>query len=166
MKTILISTALAKLEGKVWLAIHFDAQGIYKVEYHTRMPRKTEEALSAEEAKVAKKITSELSRYARDPHHRFNLPLMPQGTAFQQKVWRFMQTIPVGETRTYGDAAHMLNTSPRAVGGACGANPLPLFIPCHRIVGKNHLGGFAHQRGGAMIALKTELLIHEGVPLH
>ncbi len=74
----------------------------------------------------------------------FDLPLRPQGTAFQQAVWQAMTRIPFGATRTYGEVATELGSSPRAVGGACGRNPIPVIIPCHRIVGtKGALTGYS-----------------------
>lgn len=74
----------------------------------------------------------------------FDLPLAPPGTAFQKKVWDVMNTIPFGQTLTYGEVATRLGTSPRAVGLACGRNPIPIIIPCHRILGSNgSLGGYS-----------------------
>jgi len=82
-----------------------------------------------------------------------------EGTEFQQAVWREMQKIPRGQTRTYGEIATAIGRpkAVRAVGSACGANPLPLFIPCHRVVAKNGLGGF-----GSGLPWKKLLLELEG----
>lgn len=92
----------------------------------------------------------------------FDLPLHPAGTPFQQRVWRHLQTIPYGTTRTYGAVAAALNTSPRAVGAACGRNPLPIVIPCHRVVGSgDSLVGFS---GGEGLETKTALLSLENAP--
>lgn len=89
--------------------------------------------------------------------------LMPHGTAFQQRVWQFLQTIPYGQTRTYGEVAKQLNTSPRAVGNACRRNPIPIFIPCHRIVGQNQIGGYAGDNNHSPLHnIKSLLLKHEG----
>lgn len=94
---------------------------------------------------------------------RFDLPLKPTGTAFQQHVWKSMLKIPYGRTRTYGELASMLNSSAQAVGGACGRNPLPILIPCHRVVATNGaLGGYS---GGGGLETKTALLRLEGVQL-
>lgn len=72
------------------------------------------------------------------------LPLKPHGTAFQQRVWRALGKIKAGQTKTYGQLAKALKSGPRAVGAACGANPLPIFIPCHRVLGaKGQLGGYS-----------------------
>jgi len=91
----------------------------------------------------------------------FDLPLSPTGTDFQKAVWREMQAIPYGETRSYGDVAKTLNSAARAVGGACGHNPIPIIIPCHRIVGSGgKLGGFS---GGEGVETKQSLLHLESV---
>ncbi len=89
-----------------------------------------------------------------------DLPIEISGTPFQEKVWRYMLTIPYGEVRTYGQAARDLNSSPRAVGGACGANHLPILIPCHRIVGSN--GKMTGYSGGEGVETKKMLLRIEG----
>lgn len=84
------------------------------------------------------------------------------GTAFQQRVWQALQQIPAGETRRYGELASALNSSARAVANACRANPLPILIPCHRVVASNGLGGYMGHRDGEMVAIKQWLLHHEG----
>ena len=74
---------------------------------------------------------------------RFALPLAPRGTPFQHRTWDAILAIPVGESRTYGELARRLVTAARAIGQACGANPIALIIPCHRVVGSlGALGGF------------------------
>ena len=88
------------------------------------------------------------------------LPIVvPEGELLQQAVWRIMLEIPAGETLSYGTVAKRLGADPRAVGQACGANPLPILIPCHRIVGVDGLGGYSGAGGGAT---KRFLLRHEG----
>lgn len=87
------------------------------------------------------------------------LPLDPGGTAFQARVWAEMRKIPAGQTRTYGDIAKALKSSPRAVGTACGANPIPILIPCHRVVGQKSLGGYTGDGG---LETKSDLLRLEG----
>ena len=89
----------------------------------------------------------------------FDLPLAPRGTVFRQKVWAAMQAIPYGQVLTYGDVARMLDSGPRAVGGACGANPIPVIIPCHRIVGGGGSAGGYSGFGG--LETKGWLLRHE-----
>jgi len=86
----------------------------------------------------------------------FSLPIKPHGTDFQQKVWQTIQAIPYGETSTYGDIAKTLGSAARAVGGACGRNPIPILIPCHRVLGANgNLGGYSGEGG---LETKTALL--------
>jgi methylated-DNA-[protein]-cysteine S-methyltransferase len=85
----------------------------------------------------------------------FDLPLMPAGSPFQRRVWAAMQQIPHGQTRSYGELAMEVGSAPRAIGGACGRNPIPIVIPCHRVLGRNGLGGYS---GGAGLATKRRLL--------
>ncbi len=112
---------------------------------------------------LAAQVCAQLSAYLSDPDFRFDLPLAPAGTAHQEKVWRAMRAIPRGKVRTYGEIAKQLHSSPLAVGQACGANPIPIVIPCHRIVGKSGMGGFANHRDGYFLGIKRWLLTHEGV---
>jgi methylated-DNA-[protein]-cysteine S-methyltransferase len=112
---------------------------------------------------LAERACRQLQRYFADAEFRFALPLAPAGTAFRRKVWDALAGIPVGESRTYGEVARRLHTAPRAVGGACGANPIALVIPCHRVVGsQGSLGGFMGTTDGDPIAIKRWLLTHEG----
>lgn len=89
---------------------------------------------------------------------RFDLPLH-FGTGLHERVRRAMVAIPLGETRTYGDLARALGLPAQAIGQACGANPIPILIPCHRILGAQGLGGFS---AGAGVETKVWLLKHEG----
>ncbi|MDR3441579.1 MAG: methylated-DNA--[protein]-cysteine S-methyltransferase [Legionella sp.] len=104
-------------------------------------------------------IQSELSAYYLNPNHRFQLPLKPQGSSHQQKVLNALLVIPVGRTLTYGELSSKIQSSPRAVGQACRRNPLALFIPCHRVVGKNDLGGYMGDPNA--VSYKKSLLAHE-----
>lgn len=90
---------------------------------------------------------------------RFDLPVAPAGSALTRRTCAAMQAIPFGETRTYGDLARKFGVPAQAIGQACGANPLPVLIPCHRILGASGLGGFS-ARGG--VETKVWLLKHEG----
>lgn len=74
------------------------------------------------------------------------VPLAPQGSPFRLRVWRMLAKIPYGETRTYGELAYLLGSSPRAVGGAVGHNPISIMIPCHRVTGAG--GVFTGYAGG------------------
>lgn len=102
---------------------------------------------------------AQLAAYFAGTLDAFDLPLDPGGTAFQQQVYARMQAIPRGETRTYGEIATMLGAMPQPVGQACGSNPIPIIIPCHRVVASDGLGGFSAPEG---IEMKVKLLRLEG----
>ena len=88
----------------------------------------------------------QLTEYFQGQRQEFSLPLAPQGTPFQQRVWWALQTIPYGQTRSYGEIARQVNSpkGARAVGMANHRNPIAVFIPCHRVVGQNGaLTGYA-----------------------
>ena len=113
--------------------------------------------------KLAERACRQIERYLADPGYVFDLPFEYSGTAFQCKVWRQISAIPVGRTLTYMEVARALKTAPRPVGGACGANRLPIVIPCHRVLSANGIGGFMRGRGADALAIKRWLLRHEGV---
>jgi methylated-DNA-[protein]-cysteine S-methyltransferase len=113
--------------------------------------------------RIAEETCQQIERYLDDPQFRFTLPLIYTGTPFQRRVWREIRRIPSGITVTYLDIARKLGTAPRPVGGACGANRIPLVIPCHRVVSITGLGGFMNTRGGLPLEIKRWLLRHEGV---
>ncbi|MFZ2541292.1 MAG: methylated-DNA--[protein]-cysteine S-methyltransferase, partial [Gallionella sp.] len=108
-----------------------------------------------------RKVCEQLTAYFVDPDFRFELPVDPGGTAHQHKVWQIMRIIPRGETRSYGALAAQLKSAAQAVGQACGANPIPIVIPCHRVVGKAGLGGFMGHASGTALDIKRWLLAHE-----
>ena len=101
----------------------------------------------------------QLVEYFAGERRDFDLPLAPAGSAFHKDVWRLMCEIPFGETATYGDLARKLESAAQPVGAACGANPIAILIPCHRVVAAAGLGGFS---GGAGVESKRFLLHHEG----
>ena len=100
----------------------------------------------------------QLDAYFDDPASGFDLPLAPAGTPFQRRVWEAIRAIAPGRTARYGDLAAALGSSARAVGGACARNPIPIIIPCHRVVGAGALGGYS---GAAGADGKRFLLAHE-----
>lgn len=112
--------------------------------------------------KLAERVCRQIERYLDDAEYRFDLPFEYCGSEFQCRVWREISRIRAGHTKTYKDLAVKLHNAPRAVGGACGKNRLPLLIPCHRVLGSNGIGGFMHARGGEPITIKKWLLTHEG----
>lgn len=81
------------------------------------------------------------------PEGQFLLPLAPEGTLYQKKVWAALMKIPVGQVRTYGELATEIGGSARSVGQAVGRNPIPILIPCHRVVGAHSLGGYSGDGG-------------------
>ena len=105
---------------------------------------------------------SQLNDYFDGLRKNFDLPLEPPGTKFQQRVWSMMEQIPYGKTITYGEIAKALGSSARAVGMACGANPIPVIIPCHRVVAANDMGGYSGDGG---VKIKRALLHLERVLL-
>lgn len=101
----------------------------------------------------------QLEDYLAGRRQVFDLPLAPTGSEIVRRCCRAMQAIPFGETRTYGDLARELGVPAQVIGQACGANPIPILIPCHRVLGAAGLGGFSG-RGG--VETKVWLLRHEG----
>jgi methylated-DNA-[protein]-cysteine S-methyltransferase len=107
---------------------------------------------------------AELGEYFTDTRRNFTLPFDFQGSSFYQRVWLALTQIPYGRTVSYGELAHTLGApkASRAVGAACGANPVPIIAPCHRVLGSD---GSLHGFGGGL-PLKAWLLRHEGVLLN
>lgn len=138
------------------LGVRCDDVEILEIEFlETRSPQPPDNALAAEAAR-------QLNAYLHDAGFTFGLPLRPSGTRFQRRVWEQISAIPNHETRSYGELARTLHSAPRAVGQACGANPFPLLIPCHRVIAAGGgLGGFARHGGGFLLEVKRWLLAHE-----
>lgn len=107
---------------------------------------------------LLKETLKQLNAYFDGKLTAFDLPLKPSGTEFQRRVWRQMTKIPYGRVMTYGAVASKLKSGARPVGTACGRNPLPIIIPCHRIVGAQSLGGYSGDGGlktkGALLTLE------------
>lgn len=102
---------------------------------------------------------AQLHAYMDGTRKSFDLPLAPAGTQYRQKVWKALTEIPYGAVRTYGEIAAVAGGSARSVGQANGSNPIPLIIPCHRVVAGSHLGGYS---GGDGTDTKRWLLALEG----
>ncbi|MFA7268021.1 MAG: methylated-DNA--[protein]-cysteine S-methyltransferase [Sterolibacterium sp.] len=147
---------LPQLAPSFALGLRCDADEILAIEFLA--PR----AGLAPKTLLAKEVARQLGAYLKQPKFSFSLPLAPAGTPFQRRVWEHIAAIPSGETRTYGELAEAIHSGPRAVGNACGSNPYPLVVPCHRVVAKGGgLGGFARERGGLLLEIKHWLLAHE-----
>lgn len=113
---------------------------------------------SPPQSSIAKKIVTALHQYFKTGKLPQDLPLLPRGTPFQQRVWQALLQIPDGQTLTYGELAKKLKTSARAIGNACRTNPIPILIPCHRIVSQHHLGGYMGATAGEELHNKRYLL--------
>ncbi len=103
---------------------------------------------------------AQLDAYFTGDLKSFDLPLAPAGTVFQRTLWEALRGIPYGETRTYGEVARALASGPRAVGGACGRNPIPVIVPCHRVLGAD--GRLTGYSGSGGLDTKRALLRLEG----
>ena len=114
---------------------------------------------------AAIEICQHIRRYLDDPFQNdfLDIPCCYTGTTFQVKVWKALRKIPPGQVLTYGELAERLDTSARAVGNACRKNPIPVVIPCHRVVAASGIGGYAGATHGSLFAIKRWLLQHEGV---
>ena len=113
---------------------------------------------SGERTALLEEGCRQLSAYFAGDLSEFDLPLQVAGSDFQRAVCDAMLASPLGETRTYGEIAATVGASAQAVGNACGANPIPVIIPCHRVLGATNLGGFS---GAGGVEMKVKLLRHE-----
>ena len=137
------------------IGIKIAADAVIAIDFNARLQRK------AASTALARATVAQIAAYCRDAHHRFTVPLCMAGTPYQQKVWQALRRIPVGATRSYGALAHTLDSGARAVGGACRVNPIPLIVPCHRVVAASGLGGYSGATAGVNLAIKQWLLAHE-----
>jgi methylated-DNA-[protein]-cysteine S-methyltransferase len=111
---------------------------------------------------LAAEAVRQLRGYLADADFDLFLPLRPAGTRFQRRVWDEIARIPSHRTKSYGELAKAIKSAPRAVGQACGANPYPVVVPCHRVIAADGgLGGFARQGGDFFLGVKRWLLVHE-----
>jgi methylated-DNA-[protein]-cysteine S-methyltransferase len=138
------------------MGVRCDAETVQELVF---LPPETPEAPAANP--LAAQAVAALHAWVAHPDQPHGLPLLPQGTAFQRRVWAAIAAIPCGRTRRYGELARELESAARAVGGACGANPFPLIVPCHRVVSSQGPGGFAGDTDGYLIRVKQWLLAHE-----
>ena len=113
---------------------------------------------------LLERLRQQLLAYCSDPGSPLDLPLACVGTPFQRRVWQALRAIPPGRVLSYGELARGLGSAARAVGQACACNPFAPLVPCHRVVARGGLGGFAGSTdaGGELLALKRWLLRHEG----
>lgn len=141
------------------LGIVTDGRVITSVRY---LPCST--APAAPQDRVAERACREIEHYLQDPAYLFTVPYRLEGTPFQCRVWREIEKLCPIKTSTYGEMARCLRSGPRAVGGACGANPIPLIVPCHRVLAAGGgLGGFMGGKDPFPLSVKRWLLRHEGI---
>lgn len=111
---------------------------------------------------VMREVIRQVQDYCAGKRREFDLPLKLTGSALQHEIWQRLRAIPFGASKTYGEIAEEVGTSPRVVGNACRRNPVALVVPCHRVVAKHKLGGFFGETSGPWLDLKERLLTHEG----
>lgn len=119
--------------------------------------------LKVAQTSFGKIVALQLKSYFEKAKFKFDLPLEQVGTAHQLKVWAALRQIPAGSVLTYGQLAEKIGSSARAIGNACRNNPLPIVVPCHRIVAASDIGGFSGAKQGVLLEIKRHLLNHEGL---
>ena len=118
---------------------------------------------ASDETPLLLEAKRQLAAYFAGERRAFDLPVSPAGPPLEQRVWRLMSAIPYGETRSYGELARALSATAQDIGQACGRNPLPIVIPCHRVMAaEGRLGGYS---GGRGVETKLKLLTLEGALL-
>jgi len=141
------------------IGLRFDGLKLIKIDY---LNKKTNVASTSQ---IADSVKNNIEKYL-DPKSKvknIKVDMQLNVTPFQKKVLQQLQKIPYGETRTYGEIAKILRTSPRAVGNACRNNPLPIIIPCHRVVSATGIGGYDGAKSGKLLEIKRKLLAKEGL---
>jgi methylated-DNA-[protein]-cysteine S-methyltransferase len=156
MTSLIAQTILVTPVGRILL--HTSETQLYGVELFISNDYSVNETVIST---LAQQVVNQLKSYFIVPQSDCKLPLAERGTVFQRRVWQYLLTIPPGETRTYTELAQALDTSARAVGNACRANPFAIVVPCHRVVSKAGLGGYYGKTDGSEIDLKQWLLEHE-----
>jgi methylated-DNA-[protein]-cysteine S-methyltransferase len=111
----------------------------------------------------AAEVAEQIMGYFVNPNFRFSIPIALSGTTYQRQVWQKLQCIDVGMRQTYGQLAKQLHSGARAVGSACRRNPIPIIVPCHRVVSVSGMGGFGGEKQGIPLQLKQWLLQHESI---
>ena len=147
------------------IGLLFDGGRLIRVKYLDKKSHKVTPEKSLNQ--LAKAVKSKIEKHI-DPQSKvknLNIDVSLNVTPFQARALEQLQKIPYGETRSYGEIAKILKTSPRAVGNACRNNPLPIIIPCHRVVAANGIGGYDGAKSGGLLAIKYRLLEMEGVCL-
>ena len=149
------------------IGLQFDGSKLIKVEYLNKQSAKKAHKTSqkAPLSKITEAVKNKIEKYL-DPRSKtksIKVDVLLNVTPFQGQVLKQLQKIPYGETRTYGEIAKILKTSARAVGNACRKNPVPIIIPCHRVVAASGIGGYDGAKSGDLLTIKRKLLMREGV---
>ena len=157
----LVNTLLESWQAKMQtpfavLGIRTIGDRLVRIDY---LPRGA--ALLKPQTSFAREVCRQLRGYLQQPNYAFDLAFDCDGTTFQNKVWNAVRSIPVGTVRSYQQVARQTGSAARPVGMACGANRIPILIPCHRVVGSKDIGGFMNTRRGVPIDVKRWLLHHE-----
>ena len=140
------------------VGLQFDGRKLMRVDYLKNVPSKA--AVNKQVETVKNKIINYLKPGS--GVKSINVDIQLGVTPFQEKVLHQLRLIPYGETRTYGEIARTLKTSPRAVGNACRNNPVSIIIPCHRVVAAHGIGGYSGETEGELLTIKRRLLQLEG----
>ena len=117
--------------------------------------------LLATQDPLALRTIAKIKKYFYNPKLQFKLPIQAKGTPLQKKIWRALLRIPCGKTVTYGELARQIGTNPRVIGNACRRNPIPIVIPCHRVIAKTGLGGYCGKTCNKFLKIKNWMLQHE-----
>ncbi len=145
---------------RVWLELQWDDQAISSITFTTQQNPLATDLLPTKWLEVFERYWDRpLSKATQSA--LMALPVHLVGTYYQQRIWSELRQIPSGQTTSYGAISTQLTSSPRAVAGACRANPIVLVVPCHRVVSKNGLGGFMGATQGDSVDIKRWLLNHE-----
>jgi len=120
-------------------------------------------AVQQADGELSAQVVQQLQAYFENPAFEFDIACDMTGTDFQQRVWKQLKSISSGHSMTYAEVADSLHSGARAVGGACRKNPIPIIVPCHRVVAKSGIGGYDGDWGEGKVNIKQWLLRHESV---
>lgn len=150
-ESFVIETPLNNLE------IILDDGKIKRINLNSPLPERLPQT------QLGKRVSTQIIDYLSGRIEAFDLPVIQKGTEHQMKVWKALTEIPKGSVLTYGDLAKIVGSSARAIGNACRTNPVPLIVPCHRVVSAKDIGGFSGAKDGVLLDIKKKLLLHEGL---
>lgn len=155
MKQIHYNAIISSPIGK--LGIKTDAEFLQVIAY---LPEQARE--SKPDNEISRHVIQQLQAYFKNPKFEFDIPRDMRGTDFQQCVWKNLEKIAFGTSMTYSELAQKISSGARAVGNACRKNPIPIIVPCHRVISKTGIGGYDGDWGEGKVDIKQWLLKHEG----